>query len=191
MMRHPPFYPITLLLLAACAAPGTTQAPDPGARVTQALTSPLADLNLTRPPIPPVLVASQQAPYRLPAILTCASLASEVRELNAALGPDLDATRLDLDPNLFERGTTAVGEAAFDAIEGAAQGVVPFRRWVRKLSGAERYSKDVAAAVGAGIIRRAFLKGVGEKLGCLPPAAPIRPEEPNDFLSGGIRSAAG
>jgi hypothetical protein len=50
--------------------------------------------------------------------------------------------------------------------------VVPFRSWVRKLSGAERYSRDVSAAIAAGIVRRSYLKGVGQVRGCEAPAAP-------------------
>jgi hypothetical protein len=44
--------------------------------------------------------------------------------------------------------------------------VVPYRGWVRKLTGAERYSKEVAAAIAAGTVRRAFLKGVVVTRGC-------------------------
>jgi hypothetical protein len=76
------------------------------------------------------------------------------------------------DPGLVERGTGAVGQAAIGAVRGAAEGVVPFRGWVRKLTGAEQYSKDVAAAIAAGTIRRAFLKGVGQANGCVGAAAP-------------------
>jgi hypothetical protein len=54
---------------------------------------------------------------------------------------------------------------------------VPFRGWVRKLSGAERYSKEVAAAIAAGTVRRAYLKGLGEAKGCAAPAAPSRRPE--------------
>ena len=54
----------------------------------------------------------------------------------------------------------------------AAEGVVPFRGWVRKLSGADRYSREVAAAIAAGTIRRGFLKGLGAAAACSPPAAP-------------------
>jgi hypothetical protein len=37
---------------------------------------------------------------------------------------------------------------------------------VRKLSGAERYSKQVAAAIAAGTVRRAFLKGMAQASAC-------------------------
>lgn len=37
---------------------------------------------------------------------------------------------------------------------------------------AGQYSKDVAAAIAAGAVRRAFLKGVGQANGCEGAAAP-------------------
>jgi len=46
--------------------------------------------------------------------------------------------------------------------------VIPFRGWIRKLTGAERYSKRVAAAITAGAVRRAFLKGVRVMKNCAP-----------------------
>ena len=36
---------------------------------------------------------------------------------------------------------------------------MPFRGWLRKLSGAERQERRVAAAVEAGEARRAYLRG--------------------------------
>lgn len=50
--------------------------------------------------------------------------------------------------------------------------MIPFRGWVRKLTGAERYSRKVSAAIAAGAIRRAYLKGLGQAAGCEAPAAP-------------------
>jgi len=41
---------------------------------------------------------------------------------------------------------------------------------VRKLSGAERYSSEVVAAVSAGRIRRPFLKGWARGAACAAPA---------------------
>jgi len=67
-----------------------------------------------------------------------------------------------------------VSSAAIGAVRGSAQSIVPYRSWVRKLSGAERYSREVVAAIAAGSIRRSFLKGVGHASGCQAPAAPLR-----------------
>jgi hypothetical protein len=159
---------------ATDTAASTASAPG-GSQVAQAVTAPLADLNIVRAEIPSVLASALKAPYALPEDGGCASLAAQVRALDAALGADLDTPPTTGDPGLVERGTGAVGDAAVGAIRGAAEGVVPFRGWVRRLTGAERYAKEVAAAIAAGTIRRAFLKGLGHAAGCAAPAAPRRP----------------
>ena len=164
--------------LAACASTAEPGSPATGSpaqqQLTQAATTPLSDLNLVRADIPAVLAAAQKAPYALPADRSCAALGTEVQALDAALGADLDTPPTATNPGLIERGGVAVGNAAVGAVRSAAEGVVPFRGWVRKLSGAERYSKDVAAAIAAGTVRRAFLKGVGQANGCVGAAAPRR-----------------
>ena len=134
--------------------------------MSDAATTPLSDLNLVHASIPAVLVDAQKRPYVALADQSCTALAAEVRALDEVLGPDLDAPASASNPGLIERGSTAVGDAAVGAVRGAAQGVVPFRGWVRKLTGAERYSKEVAAAIAAGTVRRAFLKGVAVTRGC-------------------------
>jgi hypothetical protein len=178
-----------LALLAGCAtrttpAPvdDTAASPDtskPGAAETavgQAVTSPLSDFNLVQAPVPPVLREAQKAPYAMPADAGCDSLAGHVRALDDVLGADLDVPATPGNPSLVERSGKEVGNAAAGALKSAAEGIVPFRGWVRKLSGAERYSKDVAAAIVAGTVRRAYLKGVGEARGCVAPAAPAHTE---------------
>jgi hypothetical protein len=174
MNRRPhPFSLAILAALSACAAdPAARRAADAGTAVQQAAEAPLADLNLLQKKIPSVLQGAVQAPYALPPQKTCADLAGEVTALDAALGPDLDTPATPSDPGLVARGTHAIGDAANDALKGAAESVIPFRGWVRRLDGAERHSKEVAAAIAAGSVRRAYLKGVGQALGCSAPAAP-------------------
>ena len=133
--------------------------------VRDAATTPLSDLNVVRADIPPVLAAAQKAPYAAPADNSCGALAADVQALDAALGADLDTPATGSNPSLIERG-------AADALRNTAEGVIPFRGWVRKLSGAERYSRDVAAAIAAGTIRRAYLKGIAQAGDCTAPAAP-------------------
>lgn len=151
------------LALAACAAPVKRER-----GVKEAATAPLHDLNLMRVEIPPVLMAARDAPYALPADADCAALDDEVLAFDIVLGPDLDAPRNGdaAEPGVLEKGVGAVGEEALDTLSSTVAAVVPFRRWVRKLSGAERRSKDVAAAIAAGSLRRAFLKGVRAAEGC-------------------------
>ena len=162
--------------LAGCASgPDTAKgAAKEGVALQKAVEAPLADLNLVQEKIPLVLEAAVKAPYALPSQRDCAALASEVRALDGALGADLDTPPTASDPGLVARGTSMVGDAANDALKGAAESVIPFRGWVRKLDGAERHSKAVAAAIAAGSVRRAFLKGVGQTLGCQAPAAPLQ-----------------
>lgn len=154
--------------LAACSTPAPNSPPGSSNAVTQAATTPLSDLNLVRADIPPVLAAAQKGPYALPADRGCDALGKDIQALDAVLGADLDTQVTAANPSLVDRG----GDAAGVALRGAAEGIVPFRGWVRKLSGAERYAKEVAAAIAAGTIRRAFLKGLGQAVGCAAPAAP-------------------
>lgn len=148
------------LLVAAALSGCASKAP-----VTEAAATPLSDLNVVRAEIPPVLQAAQKAPYAAPADRSCSALTADVQALDAVLGADLDTPSTEKNPSLIERGAT-------DVLRGAAEGVIPFRGWVRKLTGAERYSRDVAAAIAAGTVRRAYLKGLGTAGGCNAPAAP-------------------
>ncbi len=147
------------LALVACASP--TQE-----KVGTAATTPLSDLNLVRAPIPPVLAAAQSAPYKLPPDTGCAAVLMAIQELDEVLGPDLDAPSTPSNPSLVERGGSAAEDAATGALQRTAEGVIPFRGWIRKLTGAERYSRQVAAAITAGAARRAFLKGLNAGHGC-------------------------
>ena len=136
--------------------------------VEGAATSPLRDLNVMRTRIPDVLLMALVDPYaRPPRNWRCAQLIAHLQPLNAALGPDIDILPAG-DEDLTERGReTALGAAA-----DFASDAIPFRGWVRKLSGAERHDKLVQAAIIAGFTRRAYLKGLGETKGCNPPATP-------------------
>lgn len=114
--------------------------------------------------IPPVLVALEGKPYGPPVDGTCAGLAAEVLALDAVLGPDLDA--------LAPAGQQSRNSAA-KALTQASHSLVPYRSWIRKLSGAERRAERLAAALLTGTARRAFLKGLGAAQGCEPPASPL------------------
>lgn len=136
--------------------------------VQGAVTAPLRDLNVVRAKIPEVLLDALADPYkRPPAKWRCSQLISLVRPLDEALGPDIDRIPPG-DENLMDRGKqTALGAAA-----DLASDAIPFRGWVRKLTGAEAHDKLVQSAIIAGNVRRAYLKGLGESRGCMPPATP-------------------
>jgi len=155
------------VLLAGCASGDSS-------RMVGAATAPLNDFNLMQTEIPRVLLEAQKQPYRGPTGGTCPVLAAEVAELDAALGPDLDTPATEANPGLLERGGTEVTNSAIGALRRTTESVVPFRSWIRQLTGAERYSRKVAAAITAGGARRAFLKGLRAAGHCpapLPPAA--------------------
>lgn len=156
---------VLVLMLSACAT--KTQS-----RVTSAATTPLSDLNIVREDIPEVLEYARHHPYQAPADKACSSITGEIAKLDEVLGSDLDAPDSGEGPSLMDRGTDAAENSAIGALQRTAEGLIPFRSWVRKLSGAERYSRKVSSAIAAGSIRRAFLKGVATSHGCtwLPPA---------------------
>ncbi|WP_240621454.1 hypothetical protein [Caulobacter zeae] len=180
-----------LPLLAACA---TTREPAPQAAASPAevenpdkiqttseankdglggaVTAPLRDVNLMRTKIPPVLLEAMQDPYARPQPSSCGQLTALVKPLDAALGIDLDQIPPGEDEDLMDRGRKAAGDAALGAMASAAQDLIPMRGWVRKLSGAEKHDRLVQSAMAAGAVRRAYLKGLGEARGCMPPATP-------------------
>lgn len=154
--------PLSFVFIAALVACSTTDQ----SKVNTAVTTPLSDLNLVSAPIPEALVAAQRAPYAMPTDSDCKALALEIKGLDEVLGADLDAPQSEANRSLLERGTDITSAAAVGALQRTAEGVIPFRGWVRKLTGAERYSTRVAAAITAGGVRRAFLKGVRASKAC-------------------------
>lgn len=165
----------TALLLAGCAGAGVG-AKAASERVEDkapgALAQPLHDINVLRTKIPPVLLEAMDRPYVPPSPMTCREVINQVRPLDDALGPDLDSPPSLDNPSLMERNGAMAGDAISNAVRGAATDIIPLRSWVRVLSGAERYDNLVKSAITAGAVRRAYLKGVGMHLNCLPPAAP-------------------
>lgn len=149
------------LVLTACASSSQD-------KVATAATTPLSDINVVRADIPDVLKAAAAAPYAPPADASCPGIAAGIRALDEVLGPDLDAPHTTGNPGLLDRGE----DAATGALQRTAEGVIPFRGWIRKLSGAERYARQVSAAITAGGVRRGFLRGLAAAKACT--AAPAK-----------------
>jgi hypothetical protein len=183
--RAATYITVTVLsaLLCACASTPTAAPTNPqtgtgapaaaGTAITSAVTSPLSDLNLTQTSIPAVLIEAQKQPYGTPLDASCTGLIAQTKALDSALGADLDVPASPSNTGLIERGGNLAGDTAGSALKGAAEGLVPFRSWVRKLTGAEQHSRQVAAAIAAGAVRRAYLKGLGQAQHCDWPAAPF------------------
>lgn len=151
--------PILLMVLAGCASSTAN-------RIGTAATMPLTDLNVAQEDIPAILLAAREHPYQVPASQNCVAISLEIRELDEVLGADLDAPVSPADPSVMRRASSLVQDQAVGALQRTAEGLIPFRSWVRKLSGAERHSKQVSACIAAGSVRRAFLKGFAASEHC-------------------------
>jgi len=141
----------------------------PQGTLAEAATTPLADVNLRRVRIPDVLERAVANPYDPRGMGECRTIAVEVARLDEALGPDSDEPPPTDDRGDMER---TAHSAAVIAVREGVSSAIPFRGWVRQLSGAARQQKAVQDAINAGSIRRGYLKGVGMRLNCAPPAAP-------------------
>ena len=152
-----------ILLLAAPLAAQTAEKPrsdvdkvmDGAGNVVE---KPLKDLNIVKEKVPPDLEAIMQRPYDLGNRKTCAQFKAEIDRMTASLGPDVDAVKA-------AEGKTAT-EQVIDGAEGLAGGIIPGQGLLRKVSGAEAAQKRRAAAILAGNLRRAYIKGLARGKGC-------------------------
>ncbi len=154
--------PIAGMALASGAAHAQDRAindREPG--VMDVARTPMTDLNLSRTEVPALLAEAEQRPYSLQGLTDCAKLARAVKEFDTVLGPDLDLPQA-------ERARLSGGRIA----QWAVGRFIPFRGLIREISGANRQQREVEAAIQAGLMRRAFLKGVGVERGCPYPASP-------------------
>jgi hypothetical protein len=133
---------------------------------------PIRDLNLMQSKIPPVLLEAMADPYERALPPTCDNLALQIRRLDDALGPDFDQPVNTNHPSALIRGESSARDYGFDALRAGVQSNIPFDRYIRFLSGADRHDRRVVAAIQAGAVRRAYLKGLGEVRGCPPSAVP-------------------
>ena len=154
---------LALLAPAARADDDDQQKPvtDTSVTATDVAKTPLADLNLSKDPIPQLLLDAEQDPYSTAGLKKCAQYARAIGDLDAVLGVDFDIATPE------QRRLTA-GSVA-QAVVGA---LIPFRGVIRELSGAAKHEAEFRQAILAGMMRRGFLKGVGFKLGCPYPARP-------------------
>ncbi|MES2723458.1 MAG: hypothetical protein V4656_09915 [Pseudomonadota bacterium] len=124
-----------------------------------AVGQPLADFNINPSEIPDSLRKAADDPYAQDAA-SCAAMASEIAALDLALGPDLDVDA----PKTTKR--KMAGRAAVGAVRRLAVSWIPYRGVVRTLTGAEAHARKTQEAALAGAVRRAYLKGLGERDGC-------------------------
>jgi hypothetical protein len=132
--------------------------------VGDALTQPLRDLSILRREPAQALQSAAAAPYADAATLAnggldCGSVASEIQALDAALGEDLDVATPEA--GLMAQARTDAGNALVDAVGDLVE--LPYRGLIRRITGAERRDREMAEAVQAGMVRRAYLKGLSAR----------------------------
>jgi hypothetical protein len=124
--------------------------------------TPLRDLNIQTQVIPSELVAAARDPYAIAGMGKCNALVTQIAALDSVLGADYDIA--DEDGNArFSQGR--IGQSVVGSI-------LPFRGILREVTGAAANDRELRAAYTAGMVRRAFLKGVGLGRGCRYPARP-------------------
>lgn len=147
-----------LSLLAAPALAQTQDEPD----AMDVARTPLEDFNIDSDDLPEVLVEAAEDPYADAGLGSCNAIVGEIARLDTALGSDFDIAG-DEDGGGISEGRVA------QSIVGS---FIPFRGIVREVSGANKRRRDFNRAVTAGMVRRGYLKGLGQQRGCDYPARP-------------------
>lgn len=148
---------LCLLTPAAALAQQMNEEPDAG----EVARTPLRDLNISSREIPEVLQIAARDPYASDGLNQCNDLVREIAALDQILGADFDI-------GTEEEGGISEGRVAQSVIGS----LIPFRGIVREVTGANAKKRQLNLAVTAGMVRRGFLKGLGQQRGCSYPASP-------------------
>jgi hypothetical protein len=148
----------------AIAAPAAAQKVD-SEDVKDVAETPLEDLGLSKEEIAEILLVAAENPYNSEGLTTCNAIVGEIAQLDTVLGDDYDIA-----------GEKKGGINAKKAAKSVVGSIVPFRGIVREISGAAGDRRKAEAAVRAGMVRRGYLKGLGQSRGCDYPARP-KPQE--------------
>ena len=119
-----------------------------------AFAQPFRDIGMVRDEVPDILKHAVAAPYALPGArsngdVDCSALVSEIVSLDLALGADVDAP-----PVQHANGSNLMAGAVRSVLH------VPYRGVLRRITGAEHREQVLQTAIQAGMVRRAFLKGL-------------------------------
>lgn len=156
-------FPVLMALSLAGALGAAAAAQQRDDSVGHAATQPLRDTRIKNDKIPDTLLLAASAPYSSANTRTCAQIAAQVQDLNAALGDDADVEGK-------KKGEGAYVASA--ATKAAINTLIPGLGLVKVITGADKAQRRAEAAAYAGSIRRAYLKGIGLSKGCKPNAAP-------------------
>lgn len=152
-------------LLAASALQPAHAQQDKEPDVKDVATTPLQDIGVMGEDIPEVLQIAARDPYNSEGLTTCNAIVAEIASIDRILGDDYDLT-----------GEKKTGLSVGKAAKGVVGSIIPFRGIVREVSGAAGDDRKARAAVTAGMVRRGYLKGLGQARGCKYPARPKLPE---------------
>lgn len=161
---------LSTIAIAASAPAFAQGVAQPAPTVEDVITKPLADVNLKKREMPPELIAIRDHPYAADNLTSCAAIATEIDKLNTALGPDFDEVEVD-------ETSRKRREDVANAAGGLVSSLIPFRSLIREISGAGRADRDYREALYAGVVRRGYLKGLGQARNCPAPARPLHPLE--------------
>lgn len=152
-----------MIVLSAVPAAAQTAVDPKNVTAEDVATKPLSDMNLKKDEIPPLLIEARERPYDLTGLNRCSAIGSAIVALDGVLGDDIDVVDPKTDGE--KRGNSAgnIGKAIVGSL-------IPFGGIIREVSGANAAQREWNAAIYAGSVRRAFLKGVGQQKGCNYPA---------------------
>jgi len=154
-------------LAASCASRPEGEDQRRGANdnsLTHAAATPLRDVGLMRPDVPEML-RTLNYPYKTELLARdCAAILVEIGRLDAVLG--IESYQPGQEQHLAARISGQAGDYAVGAVAGAAADLVPYRSFVRRISGASAAERRAAAAYAMGETRRSFLRGYGHALDC-------------------------
>lgn len=119
---------------------------------------PVRDVGIAKTKIPPVLSEAAKNPYVPPAGKKCAGIIADITTLNEALGPDFSANE--------EENENRAGKLAEAGGKMIVNSLIPFRGLVREVTGAAPAERRLQAAIGAGLARRGYLRGLAETRHC-------------------------
>ncbi len=153
---------LTGAALLTIAPPALAQVVDPEPNAEDVARTPLSDLNIDKREIPEVLTRAVADPYSSEGLKKCDAIVVAIAEIDTVLGNDYDIAGSEKTDRLSE------GKIA----QGLVGSLIPFRGIVREVSGAAGGERKWRAAATAGMVRRGYLKGLGEARGCKYPARP-------------------
>jgi hypothetical protein len=132
-----------------------------GDTVERVVERPLKDFNIMKPKRKLDLEAVMDDPYSLKGLHNCNQYRAEVAKMTRSLGPDVDA------PEAGDKSLAATrAEFALGTGEAVANSFIPGGGLIRQISGAAKREKYATAAVFAGSLRRAYIKGLMHGKNC-------------------------